>query len=88
MCNQSVTSIFQHLLANPHCAYNPNMFTILDTMGSELQLSVLELLYITEYWLALYKQKDFNNHLLFNSINYTATKPDLVFKKPFPIFPG
>ena len=53
------------------------MFTILDTSDSELQLSVLEALYITRYQSAFCKPNEFYNLLLFNPTDNTATKPEL-----------
>ena len=62
-------------------AYNLNMFTILEVANSELQLSVQETLYITEHQPILCEQKEFYNLLLFNLIDYTTTKQDLVKEK-------
>ena len=80
---QSAPSITQHLLANPPSTsdYNPNIFTLLDTSSSKLQLLVLKVLYITKYQLALCKQKEFYILPLFNPIDYSGTKPDLVVEK-------
>ena len=68
------------------------MFTIFETSSSELQLSVLNVLYITKYQPILCKQKEFYNLLSFNSTVYPATKPDLVPEKTkekfVPIPPG
>ena len=91
LCHQNVlSSITWNQLANFPFAnvYNPNMFSILYTLSSKLQLSVLEAFYIIKYQPALYKQKEFYNFLLFNPIDYTVTKPDLVSeKKNIPIPP-
>ena len=57
------------------------MFTFFETSSSELQLSMLEVLYITKYQPALCKQKEFYNLLLFNPTDYIATKPDLIQEK-------
>ena len=56
-------------------------FTILETSKTELQLSVLKVLYIIKYQPALCKQKEFYNLLLFNPADYTVTKPDQVQEK-------
>ena len=53
------------------------MFSMFDIIpGTDLQLSALEALYIIKYQLALCKQKDFYNVLLFKSADYTVTKPE------------
>ena len=55
------------------------MFTILESSSSELQLSVLEVLYITKYQPTFCKQKEF--YLLLNLTDYTLTKFHLVQEK-------
>ena len=57
------------------------MFSILEASSSELQLAVREVLFITKYQPTLCKQKEFYNILLFNSTDYTATKPDFIQEK-------
>ena len=82
-CHQNASSISQHLSANEPYAntFNLNMFTILEVSNNELQLSVLEGFYITQYLPTLCKQKDFYNFLLFNLTDYTSTQPDVVEEK-------
>ena len=69
-------AIMHHLLAN-----KTSMFSILDTTSTDIQLSTLDTIYITTYQLALCKQKDFYNLLIFKSIDHTSTKPGLSEKK-------
>ena len=80
-CNQNTPSITQHILANaPYMTdYKPNMIII--ESSTELQLSVLEVLYITKFQPILCKQKDFYNLFLFNPNEYTTIKSDLIQKK-------
>ena len=88
--NQNVpSSVIQHSLANLHCtsAYNLNMFIILENTGTELQLSVLEVLYIIKYQPILCKQKELYYLLFFNPSDYTATKLDQVKNKTSPPSP-
>ena len=62
-------------MANPRCSivYNFNMFTILDTANTNIQLPVKELLYITKYQPILCKKKELSNLLLSNFADYIAT---------------
>ena len=75
------SSVTRHLLSNAFCtdAYKTNTFN--KGSNSELQLSILEMFYITKHQLILCKQKVFHNLLLFNPTDYTTTKPDLVKEK-------
>ena len=82
LCNQNApSSVTQRLLANALCINAYNSITILEVSNRELQLSVLEVLYITKYQPTLCKQKEFYNLLIFNPTNYIAIKSDLVKKK-------
>ena len=68
--NQNSSSAFAcHLLDTPTCttAYNPTMFTILETSSYKLHLSILEVFLITKYQPTLCIHKKFYTLLLFNN---------------------